>query len=492
MISIPQEIQTIYGALLVQQNVPLQHHASYKKWLRYYWDFCHKHHFATKKAESLPAFIDKLRSKRQPEVLCEQARQAVLLYCTLDAGTIQSQKSTKAQVVPVVNTPDHNSHLPITEHEPYSFPINEELDNVKPAQHYSKNQALHSPGEIIDNVPSTNIAEPHMPDAAALKERGANWQGIYDGLVAEIKLRKYSPKTLTSYRAWVRKFQTFLKSKDSSLVTQQDVIDFLTHLAVDKKVAASTQNQAFNALLFLFRHVIKKDFGEIKGVPRAKRRPYVPVVLSRPEVDKVFAQLRDPFVLPTQLLYGCGLRISECLNLRLQDFNLDEKLLTVHNGKGKKDRVVPLPHSIMLEIQQQIEVVSALFDNDIAAGYAGVFLPDSLGEKFKNAGKDFSWQWFFPAKTLTFLSATKEYKRYHLHDTQLQKGIRAAVKRTRLLKRVSAHTFRHSFASHLLQANYDIRTIQALMGHSDVRTTMIYMQTVPSLTLKEAKSPLDF
>ena len=186
------------------------------------------------------------------------------------------------------------------------------------------------------------------------------------------------------------------------------------------------------------------------------------------------------------------MRISECLNLRLQDFNLDEKLLTVHNGKGKKDRVVPLPHSIMPAIQQQIEVVSTLFDSDIAAGYAGIFLPDSLGEKYKNAGKDFSWQWFFPAKASTFLSATKEYKRYYLHDTQLQKGIRAAVKSTKLLKRVSAHTFRHSFASHLLQANYDIRTIQALMGYSDVRATMIYMQTVPSLTLKEAKSPLDF
>ena len=491
MISIPQEIQATYGALLVQQNVPLQHHAIYKKWLRYYWDFCYKYHFATEQPASLPAFIDKLRSKRQSEMLCEQAKQAVLLFCTLDAEITQSQ-STKTQAVPVVNVSGHNNALISRSTEPYSVRINEGLDNVKPAQDYSNNQVSNSTGEIIHNEPSANIAEPRTSDDVALKQTGANWVGIYDGLVAEIKLRKYSPKTLVSYRGWVRKFQTFLKSKDNSLITQQDVKDFLTHLAVNKKVAASTQNQAFNALLFLFRHVLKKDFGEIKGVPRAKRRPYVPVVLSRPEVDKLFEQLRDPFVLPTQLLYGCGLRISECLNLRLQDFNLDEKLLTVHNGKGQKDRVVPLPYSIMPEIQQQLEVVSALFDSDKAAGYAGVFLPDSLGEKYKNAGKDFSWQWFFPAKTLTFLSATKEYKRYHLHDTQLQKGIRAAVKGAKLLKRVSAHTFRHSFASHLLQANYDIRTIQVLMGHSDVRTTMIYMQTVPSLTLKEAKSPLDF
>ena len=147
----------------------------------------------------------------------------------------------------------------------------------------------------------------------------------------------------------------------------------------------------------------------------------------------------------------------------------------------------------MPEIQVQLSLVADLYDQDlVSANYTGVFLPDSLGEKYKNAGTEFSWQWFFPAKTLTFIAESKEYKRYHLHDTQLQKSIKSAVKRAKLLKRTTAHTFRHSFASHLLQANYDIRTIQVLMGHSDVRTTMIYVQTIPSLTLKDAKSPLDF
>jgi len=339
----------------------------------------------------------------------------------------------------------------------------------------------------------TVIHEPRAIDHSSLKQTGSSWVAIYDALEAEIKIRHYSPKTLSSYRAWLRKFQSFLKSKDSRLLGQQDVKAFLTHLAVDKKVAASTQNQAFNALLFLFRHVLKQDFGEIKDVPRAKRKQYIPVVLSRVEVDKVFKQLKDPCNLPAKLLYGCGLRISECLNLRLQDFNLDEGLLTIHDGKGKKDRVVPLPQLIMPEIQEQLSWVAELYDQDLATEkYAGVFLPDRLGDKYKNAGKEFSWQWFFPAKTLTFIAETKEYKRYHMHDTKLQKAIKSAVKRAKLLKRATAHTFRHSFASHLLQANYDIRTIQVLMGHSDVRTTMIYVQTIPSLTLKEAKSPLDF
>ncbi len=205
------------------------------------------------------------------------------------------------------------------------------------------------------------VAEPEA-EYGKTKLQGCSWVSVYEGLKAEIKLRHYSPKTLTVYQSWMRKFQTFVKSKDSGLLTQEDVN-----------------------------------------------------------------------VLPVLLLYGCGLRISECLNLRLQDFNLDAGMLTVHNGKGQKDRTVPLPQSILPQIKRQFEAVSALYDADTAAGYAGVFLPDSLGEKYKNAGKELSWQWFFPAKTLTFVSETKVYKRYHLHDTHLQKAITKEGVRSLLL-----------------------------------------------------------
>jgi integrase len=186
------------------------------------------------------------------------------------------------------------------------------------------------------------------------------------------------------------------------------------------------------------------------------------------------------------------LRISECLNLRLQDFNLDVGRVTVHRGKGKKDRTLPLPQSIMAGIQTQFERVADLHNEDLSMGYAGVFLPDNIEKKYNNAARELSWQWFFPAKTLTFVDNENAYRRYHLHDSHLQKAIKRAVKKAKLTKRVSAHTFRHSFASHLVQAHYDIRTVQELMGHSDVKTTMVYLQTAPSLTLKEAKSPLDF
>jgi integron integrase len=315
---------------------------------------------------------------------------------------------------------------------------------------------------------------------------------VFDRLLSEIKIRHYSPKTLKAYRGWTRQFQSFTKSKDYSLLSQQDVIDFLSFLAVKQQVSASTQNQAFNALLFLFKQVLKKEFGEIKGVARAKRRPYIPAVLSREEIDLIFDHLEDPVNLIAKVLYGCGLRLFECLNLRVHNFNFDAGILTIHDGKGKKDRTVPIPQTIVLALKQQLQKVIAVHEADLKAKFAGTFLPDQLDRKYKNAAKEFIWQWLFPAQSLTLLSEAQEYRRYHIHESVVQKAIKKAVNDAKITKRASAHTFRHSFASHLLQANYDIRTIQELLGHSDLRTTMIYTHTVQSITIRQAKSPLDF
>ncbi len=257
-------------------------------------------------------------------------------------------------------------------------------------------------------------------------------------------------------------------------------------------MAASTQNQAFNALLFFYRHILHREFGKIDGIVRAKQKPYIPVVLSRNEINAVLRHLSPPCDLVVKLLYGCGLRSFECLGLRAQSLNLDAGVLTVHDGKGGKDRTVPLPQSIMPEIEAHIESLKDLHQRDMERGYAGVFLVNALERKYKNAAKEFAWQWFFPAKQLTRVKTSGEYRRYHLHETHVQKAIKKAVQAARLNKRASAHTFRHSFASHLLQKNYDIRIIQELLGHSDVRTTMIYTHTIKSSTNKEAKSPLDF
>ncbi len=290
----------------------------------------------------------------------------------------------------------------------------------------------------------------------------------------------------------MRKFQAFTHSKAAEFLSTDDVKEFLTFLAVTQKVSATTQNQAFNALLFFYRHVLRKEFGKVDGVVRAKRKPYIPVVLSREEIDAVLKYLVPPYDLVVKLIYGCGLRLFECLGLRVHCMNFDAGVLTVHDGKGQKDRTVPLPRTVLPELQAHLESLKDLHQRDLNREYAGVFLVNALERKYKNAAKEFVWQWFFPARQLTRENTTGEYRRYHLHETHVQKAIKQAVNAARICKRASAHTFRHSFASHLLQKNYDIRTIQELLGHSDVRTTMIYTHTIKSQTLKEAKSPLDF
>ena len=251
-------------------------------------------------------------------------------------------------------------------------------------------------------------------------------------------------------------------------------------------------NQAFNALLFFYRHVIKKEFENLKDTPRAKRKRYIPGVLSREEIDVIFKHLLYPYDLVAKLLYGCGLRLFECLNLRVHNFNFDVGILTIHDGKGKKDRTVPLPETILPELKAHLKRVKNLHQIDLDTNYSGAFMFDLLDKKYKNCAKELIWQWFFPAKTLTLVPETGEYRRYHLHESHVQKSIKLAVGRSKICKRASAHTFRHSFATHLLQANYDIRTIQELLGHSDVRTTMIYTHTIKSKSIKESKSSLDF
>jgi integron integrase len=320
----------------------------------------------------------------------------------------------------------------------------------------------------------------------------ASWESEYSQLADQIQVRHYSKKTLRTYQGWTKKFQTFTHSKPPAMLSTDDVKNFLTFLAVKKRASATTQNQAFNSLLFFYRHVLHKEFGQVEGIVRAKRKPYIPVVLSRDEINAILKHLDPPYALVVKLLYGCGLRLFECLGLRVQCMNFDAGVLTVHDGKGQKDRTVPLPQTILPELRAHLESLKVLHQNDLHRGYAGVFLVNALEQKYKNAAREFIWQWFFPAKQLTFDRKAEEYRRYHLHETHVQHAIKQAVGKARITKRATAHTFRHSFASHLLQGNYDIRTIQELLGHSDVRTTMIYTHTVKSVTIKDARSPLDF
>ena len=340
--------------------------------------------------------------------------------------------------------------------------------------------------------PASNYRIPQYSEAGYEQKSGSpEWDAVLATLAAEIKVRHYSRKTLKTYAQWARRFQRFLKNKSPQELSTTDVKEYLTWLAVKCRVAASTQNQAFNSLLFLYRHALKRDFGVLRDVPRAKKSLYVPVVLSREEIDAILGHLSHPFSLVVQLLFGCGLRLFECLQLRVRDFNFDAGVLTVH-GKGKKDRTVPLPESILPELTAQMEFVKKLHDEDLAAGYAGVFLDDAVEKKYPQAPKELIHQWFFPQQSLTPVAETGELRRSHIHETLLQRALHSAVRRARIPKRVTAHTFRHSYATHLLQANYDIRTIQTKLGHASLKTTMIYTHCVPVRTVKEARSPLDF
>ena len=468
MLPVPVSVLKRFDAILEKRAVTPIQRADYKKWLRYFLDFCTKYPVPEARPDQVRLFIDKLREKRQTPFQQNQAAYAVSLYFEM-----QLKRETP---VADFNTDTTTSFITEPQQIPNRFP--------------SLPQSI-PPKTTSSVVPAQRQRWRLWEDGYAVKSESAEWDAAIAELAAEIKTRHYSRKTLKTYAHWSRQFQRFLKNKPPKSLSSKDVKEYLTYLAVQRRVAASTQNQAFNALLFLFRHALKRDFGEYKDVPRAKISKYIPVVLSRKEIEAVLKHLQYPYDLVVKLLYGCGLRQFECLQLRVMDFNFEAGILTVH-GKGKKDRTVPLPETIMPQLTSQLEVVKNIHDEDLATGYTGVFLDDRLEKKYPSAAKDFIWQWFFPQKTLTQVSAAKELRRYHLHETHVQGALYEAVRRAKLTRRVTSHTFRHSFATHLLQANYDIRTIQTLLGHSDVRTTMIYTHCIPSKTVKEVKSPLDF
>jgi len=439
---IPQEFLERFDAQLIKNRVPLQVHSHFRKWLSYYFDFCFKYSHSLKKAKSLQHFINKLREKKQTRQQQKQAYDSILIYYAM-------------------------------------FDIHPDWSQIP-----STDQRGEKAVQAVKEKKITYHSKDGSPRVI--------WRSVYTRLGHEIKVRHYSPKTLKAYSMWVSKFQDFIESKDPGQLSTDDVKRFLTYLAVDRKCSASAQNQAFNALLFFFRHILKKEFGKIDGVVRAKRKPYIPVVLSRQEIDLITGKLRYPYDLIVKMLYGCGLRLSECMNIRMNNLNFDARILTIHDGKGKKDRSLPLPETIILDLLAQVDVVKKMHLHDLDDSFAGVFMFDSMEKKSKYIAKEFNWQWLFPARELTYVSEKKEYRRAHLHNRHVQKAIKSVVNRAQLNKRATAHTFRHSYASHLLQANYDIRTIQELLGHSDVRTTMIYTHTVKSKTIKETKSPLDF
>ncbi|HEY6553815.1 MAG TPA: integron integrase [Vicinamibacteria bacterium] len=312
---------------------------------------------------------------------------------------------------------------------------------------------------------------------------------LLDQVRGAIRARHYSFRTEKAYVAWIRKFLAFHRMRHPLEMGAPEITAFLTALAVGLKVSASTQKQAFSAVLFLYREVLDRELSGLDDVVRAKPPVRLPLVLSRQEVALLLRCLRGTSLLMASLLYGAGLRLLDCARLRVKDVDFDRRELLVRDGKGRKDRVTILPGGLVPSLARHLERVKRLHDRDTARG-VGVDLPYALARKYPAAAHEWAWQWVFPAARTYTDRSTGEVRRHHLHESALQRALRAAVVASGITKPATCHTLRHSFATHHLESGYDIRTIQELLGHSDVNTTMIYTHVL-NRGGRGVQSPLD-
>lgn len=313
---------------------------------------------------------------------------------------------------------------------------------------------------------------------------------VLSKLINEIRRRAYSIRTEQVYEQWVLRFLRFNKPFGAHELGADDVARFLEYLAVERHVAASTQNQALSAFVFFYADVLKTPLSDIKDFARAKRPRRLPVVLTRSQISALFACLNGIQSLMVRLMYGTGMRLMECVRLRVKDIDFQYHQITIRDAKGAKDRVVPLPETLVNELQENLNKVREMHDKDLADGFGYVFLPDALTRKFVNAPREWIWQYAFPSGRLSVDPRSGNTRRHHMHENTLQKSIKRATRQARIDKKVTSHTLRHSFATHLIESGYDIRTVQELLGHADVSTTMIYTHVL-NRGGKGVKSPLD-
>jgi integron integrase len=313
---------------------------------------------------------------------------------------------------------------------------------------------------------------------------------LLDQLRDALRLKHYSYRTETAYVDWARRYILFHHKRHPRDLGIAEIGAFLTHLAVQERVAASTQRQALSGLLFLYREVLRLDLEALPDVVRAKQPIRLPVILSKAEVQAVLRQVTDDYQLMARLLYGSGLRLMECLRLRVKDLDFARHQIVVRDGKGMKDRATLLPEQLHAPLQAHLAHVRQWHCQDLERGHGSVYLPFALERKFPNASREWLWQFVFPSDRLSRDPRADVVRRHHLDPSSLQRAVREAARAAGLHKPVTCHTFRHSFATHLLEAGYDIRTVQELLGHADVKTTMIYTHVL-NKGPKAVRSPLD-
>jgi integron integrase len=313
---------------------------------------------------------------------------------------------------------------------------------------------------------------------------------LLDRLRRHVRLLHYSIRTEEAYAHWVRRFVLFHKKRHPSEMGTDEVRHFLSHLANEGRVSASTQNQALSALLFLYREVLGVDLPFVEGIERAKRPARVPVVLTREEAARVLDRLSGTHHLMASLLYGSGLRLMECVRLRVKDLDLGYRQVTVRDGKGERDRRTMLPDRLVAPLSEHLARVRRLHGEDLRLGYGRAYLPYALERKYPSAASEWGWQWVFPASRLSVDPRTGAVRRHHAAEDLLQRAVKRAVAQAGVAKRASCHTFRHSFATHLLESGCDIRNVQELLGHTSVETTQIYTHVL-NRGGRGVRSPLD-
>jgi integron integrase len=331
-------------------------------------------------------------------------------------------------------------------------------------------------------VPPPSNAERLASDARA--------SGLLERVRARVRAKHYSIRTEDVYVDWVRRFILHFDRRHPKDMGAPEVEQFLTDLAVDGNVSASTQNQAKSALLFLYRDVLGVDLDWLHGVTKAKTPQRLPVVLSEAEVSRIFRRLKGHYVLMAQLLYGSGLRLMECVRLRVKDVDFERGAIMVRDGKGQKDRITMLPRAAEAPLQRHLRHVRLLHDEDLRLGFGSVYLPFALAKRYPSAAREWGWQYVFPSMKLSVEPRTNVKRRHHVDEQGLQRALKQAVRDAGIAKPATPHTLRHSFATHLLESGYDIRTVQELLGHSDVSTTMIYTHVL-NRGGRAVVSPLD-
>lgn len=433
---------TGFREVLTANNIPSNQIQFWELWVKQYVNYCGIESIRPDDTKNVDLFLVSLKENNRKPWQIEQAQRACNVYLQLLArrNTVSKFETSGATVA-------------ITE----------------------KKELTRTPDEKVNRVNSPEL-----------------WDRIIEKTGNVLRVKHYAENTFRHYIYWVKRFSSYCNYKDPASIHVSDVRMYLEYLAVNRNVSASHQNQAFNALLFLFRHVLGLPYEGLGSTIRAKEIKTLPEILSAEELTSLFNALQGSFKLIAQLLYGCGFRLEEGLTLRIKDLDFSRNIIILKQGKGKKDRSLPLPQALLSQLKSHIQNVRYIFDKDMKdETCSGVFLPESLQNKSKQYARDWGWYWLFPARELTLVKEECCHRRYHIHETTFQRALQKAAADAQITKRVKSHMLRHTFSTDLLAAGYDIRQIQDLLGHTDVRTTMIYTHIVRP-DAKPIKSPLDF